>query len=524
MCRIEGEKSEFEGRERKRRRWGLNVMGFKAAALGDSRVEKLKSSMVSRSRMKLWMIRAATSILLWTCVVQLMTLGETWGPRVLKGWPSCFSQESTAAFALQSSPEVPARVLPPKRVYKNNGYLMVSCNGGLNQMRSAICDMVAIARYLNVTLIVPELDKTSFWADPSEFQDIFDVDHFITSLRDEVRILRKLPPRLKRRVELGMLYTMPPISWSDISYYHNQILPLIQKYKVVHLNRTDARLANNGQPMEMQKLRCRVNFDALKFTPQIEELGRKVIRLLRQKGPFMVLHLRYEMDMLAFSGCSQGCNKDEIDELTRMRYAYPWWKEKIINSDLKRRDGLCPLTPEETALTLRALDIDSSIQVYIAAGEIYGGRRRMASLAAAYPNLVRKETLLEPSDLMFFQNHSSQMAALDYLVSLESDIFVPTYDGNMAKVVEGHRRYLGYKKTILLDRKLLVDLIDQHTAGSLTWDEFSNAVKHAHAERMGNPTKRLVIPDRPKEEDYFYSNPWECLESSNEDETLSSSI
>lgn len=56
-------------------------------------------------------------------------------------------------------------------------------------------------------------------------------------------------------------------------------------------------------------------------------------------------------------------------------------------------------------------------------------------------SLVRKETLLEPSDFMFFQNHSSQMAALDYLVSLESDIFVPTYDGNMAKVVEGHRRY-----------------------------------------------------------------------------------
>lgn len=98
-----------------------------------------------------------------------------------------------------------------------------------------------------------------------------------------------------------------------------QILPLIQKYKVVHLNRTDARLANNGQPLEIQKLRCRVNFGALRFTPQIEELGRKVIKLLRQNGPFLVLHLRYEMDMLAFSGCTQGCNSEEVEELTRMR-------------------------------------------------------------------------------------------------------------------------------------------------------------------------------------------------------------
>ncbi|GLT77989.1 hypothetical protein SLA2020_495410 [Shorea laevis] len=504
MCRIE-KKSDRKSREYKEEE--RREMGLKATS--ESRVEKLRSSM-SRSRMKLWMIRATTSVLLWTCIVQLTALGDMWGPRVLKGWPSCFSGDSSVNNVV-SLPFVAPRVLPPKRVYKNNGYLMVSCNGGLNQMRAAICDMVAIARYLNVTLIVPELDKTSFWADPSEFQDIFDVDHFITSLRDEVRILKELPPRLKRRVELATVYSMPPISWSDISYYHYQILPLIQRYKVVHLNRTDARLANNGQPLEIQRLRCRVNFSALRFTSQIEQLGKRVIQLLRKNGPFLVLHLRYEMDMLAFSGCTQGCNKEEVEELTRMRYAYPWWKEKIINSDLKRKDGLCPLTPEETALTLRALDIDPSIQIYIAAGEIYGGERRMASLAKAFPKLVRKETLLESSDLRFFQNHSSQMAALDYLVSLESDIFVPTYDGNMAKVVEGHRRFLGFKKTILLDRGLLVSLIDKYNSESLSWDEFSSAVKETHAFRMGNPSKRLVIPDRPKEEDYFYANPEECL-------------
>lgn len=60
----------------------------------------------------------------------------------------------------------------------------------------------------------------------------------------------------------------------------------------------------------------------------------------------------------------------------------------MIDSNLKRKEGLCPLTPEETALTLRALGVDRNVQIYIAAGEIYGGDRRMASLAAAFPNLV----------------------------------------------------------------------------------------------------------------------------------------
>ena len=99
-----------------------------------------------------------------------------------------------------------------------------------------------------------------------------------------------------------------------------QILPLFGKHKVLHFNKTDARLANNGIPLDLQKLRCRVNFQALKFTPQIETLGYKLVRMLREKGPFVALHLRYEMDMLAFSGCTQGCTKEEAEVLKQMRF------------------------------------------------------------------------------------------------------------------------------------------------------------------------------------------------------------
>ena len=62
---------------------------------------------------------------------------------------------------------------------------------------------------------------------------------------------------------------------------------------------------------------------------------------------------------------------------------------------------------------------------------------------------VRKEMLLDSDVLRQFQNHSSQMAALDFIVSTASDVFIPTFDGNMAKLVEGHRRYGHSAKAIL---------------------------------------------------------------------------
>ncbi|XP_026658455.2 rhamnogalacturonan I rhamnosyltransferase 1-like isoform X2 [Phoenix dactylifera] len=380
-----------------------------------------------RRMMRKWALKLGTSILLWTVIMQLTS---SLHPRLTKSWPAgCFDHRgrrnaTNSVLDLGRSPPSPPAIVP-RRVYKSNGYLLVSCNGGLNQMRAAICDMVTVARYLNLTLVVPELDKTSFWADPSDFRDIFNVNHFINSLRDEVKIIRKLPDKFSRKISdksgrkfRRQIFSMPPVSWSSEKYYLRQILPIVRRHKVIHFDKTDARLANNGLPIELQKLRCRVNYEALKFTPQIEALGDKLISILRRRGFFVVLHLRYEMDMLSFSGCTHGCSDEETEELTRMRYAYPWWKEKEIISEQKRLEGLCPLTPEEISLVLQALGFTRDTQIYIASGEIYGGERRLAALRAAYPKIVRKEMLLSPDELRPFQNHSTKMAALDYLVSV----------------------------------------------------------------------------------------------------------
>ena len=88
-------------------------MGFRFS--DEEKVEKLKNSIsISRSRMKLWMTRAITTVLLWTCFVHLMALGELWRPKLFITWPSrCFHFDSP--MPLQSSSSLPYNVfLPPK--------------------------------------------------------------------------------------------------------------------------------------------------------------------------------------------------------------------------------------------------------------------------------------------------------------------------------------------------------------------------------------------------------------------------
>ena len=61
--------------------------------------------------------------------------------------------------------------------------------------------MVTIARFLNVT---PRAGPGFFLGRPQvEFKDIFDVDHFITSLRGEVQIVEELPSKPKVKVGMG---------------------------------------------------------------------------------------------------------------------------------------------------------------------------------------------------------------------------------------------------------------------------------------------------------------------------------
>ncbi|GAB4861289.1 hypothetical protein Ancab_036451 [Ancistrocladus abbreviatus] len=124
------------------------------------------------------------------------------------------------------------------------GYLLVHTNGGLNQMRAGICDMVAVARIINATLVIPELDKRSFWQDSSNFADVFDEDHFISALANDVKVIKKLPKELATEPRAVKHFR----SWSGLDYYQNEIASMWADYQVIRAAKSDSRLANNNLP------------------------------------------------------------------------------------------------------------------------------------------------------------------------------------------------------------------------------------------------------------------------------------
>ncbi|KAJ4761424.1 O-fucosyltransferase family protein [Rhynchospora pubera] len=398
----------------------------------------------------------------------------------------------------------------------NNGYILVSANGGINQQRVAICNAVAIARLLNATLVIPKFLYNSVWKDVSQFSDIYQEEYFINYLKDDVRIVKELPVQLQSLdlEAIGSLVTDSEVmKEAKPSFYVKKILPILLKNGVVHFIGFGNRLSFDPVPFELQRLRCKCNFHALRFVEKIQEMGALLVKRMHgnrvnasllersllghfaeqpikvkakknKPSKYLAVHLRFEMDMAAYSMCYFGGGKEEEEELEAYREVhFPALTHlrkttKVPSAEFLRSEGQCPLTPEEAVLMLAALGFKRSTQVYIAGAKIYGGKSRMAAIKHLYPRIATKETLLSASEIEPFRNFSSQLAALDFIACVASDAFAMTDSGSqLSSLVQGYRMYYGEGNlpSIRPNKRRLASIFSRNA--TIEWKEFESRVR-----------------------------------------------
>ncbi|KAL8474780.1 hypothetical protein ACS0TY_031280 [Phlomoides rotata] len=104
---------------------------------------------------------------------------------------------------------------------------------------------------------------------------------------NDVKIINQLPEKA------GKVITTRAPRKCNKKCYETRILPIYQRKRVVQLTKFDYRLSNR-LAVNLQKLRCRVNYHALQFTDPIFDLGMKLVQRMRMKSKhYVALHLRF---------------------------------------------------------------------------------------------------------------------------------------------------------------------------------------------------------------------------------------
>ncbi|XP_054815417.1 O-fucosyltransferase 20-like isoform X2 [Prosopis cineraria] len=375
-------------------------------------------------------------------------------------------------------------------VKERKKYLMVVVAGGLNQQRNQIVDAAVIARILGAALVVPILQVNVIWGDESEFGEIFDLEHFKRVLGGEVRVVSALPSThlMTRPVEGS-----PPPHVTP-AWIRSRYLKRLNREGVLLLRGLDSRLSKDLPP-DLQKLRCKVAFHALRFAKPVEEVGNKIAERMRRKGPYIALHLRMEKDVWVRTGCLPGLSPryDEIVYNERIQRPELLTARSNMTYHQRKLAGLCPLNAMEVSRLLKALGASTSARIYWAGGQPLGGKEALVPIIEEFPYFYNKENLALPGELEPFRNKASLMAAIDYIVSDKSDVFMPSHGGNMGHAIQGHRAYAGHKKYITPNKR---QMLSYFMNSSLPEAEFNRIIKELHKDSLGQPELRTSKAQR----------------------------
>ena len=125
----------------------------------------------------------------------------------------------------------------------------------------------------------------------------------------------------------------------------------------------------------------------------------------------------------------------------------------------------------QVGLILQSMGFSNSTMIYVAGGAIFREETFMQMLRSKFRHLETRSSIVTTVDGLVDINTSGKTllgAAVDYMVCLMADIFMPTYEDFGISLI-GHRLYNGFRTSIQLNLKVLGPRNPRNFETNLRW-------------------------------------------------------
>ncbi|OIT29640.1 PREDICTED: uncharacterized protein At1g04910-like [Nicotiana attenuata] len=293
---------------------------------------------------------------------------------------------------------------------ESQGFVTFSLTNGPEYHVSQIADAVIVARYLRATLVIPDI-RGSKPGDKRNFDDIYDVEHFVRSLDGVVKVATTQPTEVSAR---NLAVVKVPNRVSE-DYIAENIEP-------VFTSKGNIRLTTYFPSVNMKKMKensnidsiaCLAMFGTLELQPEVNEVVESMVVRLRtlsakSKGQFIAVDPR--VDILEKKSC-QG------DSALKSKSCYG---------------------PEEIGVFLRKVGFNKDTTLYLTQSRWDSSLDALKNL---FPKTYTKESIM-PIDkkAKFLDSESTELEkVIDFYMCSESDVFVPAISGLFYANVAGKR-------------------------------------------------------------------------------------
>ncbi|XP_048428512.1 protein MANNAN SYNTHESIS-RELATED 1 [Pyrus x bretschneideri] len=299
---------------------------------------------------------------------------------------------------------------PSDDVEQTEGYVLFSLTNGPEYHVSQVADAVVVARYLGATLVLPDIRGTKP-GDERNFDEIYDVEKFISSLDGVVKVVKKRPGKLSTR-NLAAVKVPNRVTEDYIVEHVEPIyrskgnIRLATYFPSVNMKKTEAKSSSDS-------VACLGMFGTLELQQEISEVVESMVERLKtlsrkSDGQFVAVDLR--VDILEKNGCQGG---DESG--TKSCY-----------------------NAQEIALFLRKLGFAKDTTIYLTESKWDSS---LDALKDIFPKTYIKDGII-PADKKskYLDSEGSEFEKIiDFYVCAQSDVFVPAISGLFYANVAGKR-------------------------------------------------------------------------------------